>query len=86
MRKTTTLNTSMNEPKKKPRGPMKWRDDVGGLLLTVPGACRELKYGKDKVYELVARGELLAIKEGSAMRIVRASLQTYIAAKLQAAE
>ena len=52
------------------------RDDV--QLLTVPEAARLLRIGRNLAYELVARGELPAVRLGRVIRVPRASLEQWI--------
>lgn len=62
------------EKESRPRSLPEWRNDSDGLLVTIPGACRDLKLGKSSIYELCASGKLRAIKIGRNTRIVRASM------------
>ncbi len=47
------------------------------LVLTVPEAARLLRISRSLAYELVARGELPAIRLGRAIRIRRLALDSW---------
>jgi excisionase family DNA binding protein len=49
------------------------------LLLTVPEAAARLSLGRSKVYELLTRGELQAVRIGRAVRIPVAELEHFVA-------
>ena len=51
----------------------------GAILLTIEDACEALSCGKSKVYELIADGNLVARKIGSATRIEAETLRRYVA-------
>ena len=51
------------------------------LLLTVPETARLLRIGRNTVYELVARGELPAVRLGRVIRIPRHRLLAWIDAQ-----
>ena len=48
------------------------------LLLTVPEAAKMLRIGRNLAYELVARGELPAVRLGRAIRIPRDVLHDWV--------
>lgn len=48
------------------------------LLLTVPETARLLRIGRNTVYELVARGELPAVRLGRVIRIPRRRLLAWL--------
>jgi excisionase family DNA binding protein len=52
------------------------------LLLRVTDAAQILGFGRSTIYELCDRGEIDSIKEGKARRIVRTSLDAYVARKV----
>ena len=53
--------------------------DDGALLLTVEQAARLLRIGRGLCYELIARGELPAIRLGRVIRVPRFALEQWIA-------
>lgn len=53
-------------------------EGLGPLLLSVPEAARILSLGKTKCYELVAGGELPAIRIGKSVRITTRALQDFV--------
>lgn len=59
------------------------------VFLTIPETAREMRVGKATVYRRIAAGELHPINIGSGsktkMRITRAELDRYAAAKAMAA-
>lgn len=55
------------------------------LLHPVPESCRRLSIGRTMLYELIARGELHAVKIGHKTLIPEAELQRLIVARLSAA-
>jgi len=59
-------------------------DDV--LLLTVPEAARVLRIGRNLAYDLVARGEIPAVRFGRAIRVPRTALERLIEAAADATE
>lgn len=61
--------------------PERTRTKEPPLLLRVEEAARLLGLGRTKVYELIARGELRAIKVDAATRVPRAELDAWIAAR-----
>lgn len=50
------------------------------LLLTVPETARLLRISRNLAYELVARGELPAIRFGRVIRIPRHALDDWVGA------
>jgi excisionase family DNA binding protein len=48
------------------------------VLLTPKEAGRVLRLGKNKTYELIARGRIPVIRFGRAIRIPRAALEEWI--------
>jgi excisionase family DNA binding protein len=48
------------------------------LLLTVPEAARLLRISRNLAYELVAKGELPAVRFGRVIRVPRRSLEDWI--------
>jgi excisionase family DNA binding protein len=48
------------------------------LLLTVPEAARLLRISRNLAYELVAKGELPAVRLGRVIRVPRRSLEDWI--------
>ena len=55
--------------------------DDGRLLLRVDEAARLLAIGTTLAYELVGRGDLPSVKLGRSVRVPRAALEAWIAAK-----
>ncbi|TWI12715.1 helix-turn-helix domain-containing protein [Aerolutibacter ruishenii] len=53
------------------------------LLHKIPEACARLQVGRSTLYELIASGEIRAIKFGTATRIPESELQKVIAARMQ---
>jgi excisionase family DNA binding protein len=51
---------------------------VSPLLLTYGGAAQVLACGRTKVYELVERGDLLAVGRGKGRRIVAESIRDFV--------
>jgi excisionase family DNA binding protein len=61
--------------------------DADDLLLISPRETgRLLNYGRDKVYELIANGELKSFKEGTARKITVSSVHAYIKRRLREAK
>jgi len=56
-------------------------DEEGPLLLRVDEAARLLAIGTTLAYELVGRGDLPSIRLGRSVRVPRAALEAWIAAK-----
>jgi len=52
------------------------------LLVKIADAQAILGFGRSTIYELCGRGEIDSIKEGKARRIVRTSLDAYVARKV----
>ena len=50
----------------------------GPLLLTVPETARLLRISRNLAYELVARGELPAVRLGRVIRIPRSELDDWL--------
>ena len=50
------------------------------LLLTVPETAKLLRISRNLAYELVARGELPAVRLGRVIRIPRAALNDWVKA------
>lgn len=50
------------------------------LLLTVPEAAQLLQISRTLAYELVARGELPAVRLGRAIRIPRGAFESWVEA------
>jgi excisionase family DNA binding protein len=48
------------------------------LLLTVPETAKLLRISRNLAYELVARGELPAVRLGRVIRIPRAALNDWV--------
>ena len=48
------------------------------MLLTVPEAARVLRISRNLAYELVARGEIPAIRLGRVIRVPRAPLEEWV--------
>ena len=48
------------------------------MLLTVPEAARVLRISRNLAYELVARGEIPAIRLGRVIRVPRAALEEWV--------
>lgn len=48
------------------------------LLLTVPETAKLLRISRNLAYELVARGELPAVRLGRVIRIPRDALETWV--------
>ena len=53
--------------------------DDEALLLTVAEAARLLRIGRGLCYELIARGELPAVRLGRVIRVPRFALEQWIA-------
>ncbi len=53
------------------------------LLLRVTEAADALGVGRSKLYEMVARGEIPAVKVGGCVRVPVAALQTWIESQLR---
>lgn len=70
--------------RRRERRPAAHRDATTGQLLTIPATVTELGIGKDSVYALIARGELVSITIGKARRVLRSSIGDYIARQVQA--
>jgi excisionase family DNA binding protein len=51
--------------------------DAEELLLTIPAAARLLSLSRSTVYQLIKRGEIAAVKVGSARRIRMEALQAF---------
>lgn len=49
------------------------------LLLTVPEVASLLRLSRAKVYELIARGDLVSVKIDGARRVRRVDLERYVA-------
>jgi len=47
-------------------------------LLTVPEAAKFLRIGRNLAYELVARGEMPAVRLGRVIRVPRAGLEQWL--------
>jgi excisionase family DNA binding protein len=56
---------------------------TSSLLVKIADAQTILGFGRSTIYELCERREIESIKEGKARRIVRASLDAYVARKLK---
>ena len=54
------------------------------LLLTVPETARLLRISRNLAYELVARGDLPAVRLGRAIRVPRRSLDDWVRASVAA--
>ncbi len=54
------------------------KDTDHNLLLTVPEAARLLRISRNLAYELVARGELPAVRFGRVIRVPRSALEEWI--------
>lgn len=61
------------------------RDDAP-LLLRAEEAARLLGLGRSKVFEMMASGELPAVKIGRAVRLPRAALERWVAAQSDRAD
>ena len=48
------------------------------ILLTVPEAAKVLRISRNLAYELVARGEIPAIRLGRVIRVPRAPLEEWV--------
>lgn len=48
------------------------------ILVTIKVAGARLSLGKDRMYKLINRGEILAVNSGRSRRIVVESLQAYV--------
>ena len=48
------------------------------MLLTVPEAAKVLRISRNLAYELVARGEIPAIRLGRVIRVPRAPLEEWV--------
>lgn len=57
----------------------------GRLLISFRDACVALGCGRTRVWELVERGELVAVGKGRARRITAASVRDYVARETEAA-
>jgi excisionase family DNA binding protein len=53
--------------------------DPQSLLQTVDGACRALRCGTTKLFELINDGKLKRVKIGTSTRITTASINKYVA-------
>lgn len=53
------------------------------LTYTVPEAAHALGVGKNRVYDLIAAGDLIAVKFGRVIRIPKTSLETWLESKLE---
>lgn len=51
------------------------------ILLTVPEAAKVLRISRNLAYELVARGEIPAIRLGRVIRVPRAPLEEWVNAE-----
>ena len=56
---------------------------MDAILLTIPETCARLNLGRSKIYQLLAHGDLVAIRIGRAVRFHTAVIDAYVA-KLQA--
>lgn len=83
-RRPDTSTSEPGAPKRRPRKPAGHREATGGRLLSVPATGAELALGKDATYALIAKGELVSITIGSARRILRSSIDDYIARQVKA--
>jgi excisionase family DNA binding protein len=54
-------------------------DDQLKLLITIAGLCSATGISRSKVYELIASGDLQAIKVGRLTRLRRADVETWLA-------
>ncbi|MBO0844385.1 MAG: helix-turn-helix domain-containing protein [Nocardioides sp.] len=52
--------------------------DVLALLMTPEEAARRLSVGRNKVYELMRRGELMSVKIGGSRRITTEALSEFV--------
>ena len=52
-------------------------------LLTVKDVARRLSIGRTTVYELIARGELAAVRIGRARRIPASAVERFIAERME---
>jgi excisionase family DNA binding protein len=53
-------------------------------LLRIPEACAELSIGRSRLYELIAAGEIAAVKIGSrGVRIPSTELDRFVADRLE---
>lgn len=53
------------------------------LTYTVPEAAHALGVGKNRVYDLIAAGDLPAVKFGRVIRIPKTSLEEWLESKLE---
>lgn len=53
------------------------------LTYTVPEAAHALGVGKNRVYDLIASGDLPAVKFGRVIRIPKTSLEEWLESKLE---
>ena len=52
---------------------------IGGpALLRLPDACRYIGVGRSKLYELIAQGEIAALKVGARTVVPMASLERFV--------
>jgi excisionase family DNA binding protein len=59
-------------------------DPATALLLHVEDACRLMQINRDRVYRLIAAGELASLKIAGSRRIPRASIDAFIERQLAA--
>jgi excisionase family DNA binding protein len=50
------------------------------LIIRIPDACRMIGVGRSKLYELLAAGEIEAVKIGARRLILLASLREFVEA------
>jgi excisionase family DNA binding protein len=52
------------------------------VLLTVPVTMHRLSIGRTRLYELMALGEIVAVKVGRSRRVTRASVDDFVARRI----
>ncbi|WP_373048423.1 helix-turn-helix domain-containing protein [Vulgatibacter sp.] len=55
----------------------------GQILLRVEEAAKRLGFGRSKVYEMAASGELPVVRFGRSVRIPAAELERWVAGKVE---
>jgi excisionase family DNA binding protein len=56
------------------------------LVTSVAGACHALSCGRDRLYSLLGSGEIESYTDGRSRKIVVASIESYIARRLEASK
>lgn len=61
-------------------------EDVKRLVTSVSGACYALDCGRDRLYELLNSGQIESYLDGRSRKVVVASLDAYVARRLDASK